>query len=56
MTYGPTDSLKKGVSDAADAAWDVAGAVVAVAITSKGIDMIVGDSDSGDGDSEGDGE
>ena len=53
MADGPTDTIKDTVSDVADAALGVAGAVVGVVIASKGVDMIVGDSGSSDEDVEG---
>jgi hypothetical protein len=54
LTKGPADRIRDAVSDVADAAWDVAGAVVGVAIVSEGIRRIGRDSASSDDDSDGD--
>ena len=52
MVDGPLDRVKGLVSDVADTAWGVAGAVVGVAVAVKGLEMVAGSSDSG-GDGEG---
>jgi len=51
----PAERVKAAVDDVADAAWDVAGGVLGLAIVAKGIEMVAGgrgESDSEAGDEE----